>query len=94
MFTTPDPARFPVPSPTYLAIHAACAEIAYLSGAVECIDKHYRDMEEKTTLDSDGASAELLAEAIRKIQILAFETDARVTQGIRLYFTINFFVDI
>ena len=78
-FTTPDPARLPVPSPKYLAIHAACAEIAHLSGAAKCINKHYRDMEEQTTLDSDGASAELLAEAIRRVHIPVFEANARFT---------------
>lgn len=32
-FTTPDTVNLPVPSPTYLAIHAACAKVAHLSGA-------------------------------------------------------------
>jgi hypothetical protein len=36
-FTTPDPVKFPVPNPEYLAIHAACAKIAHLSGAAELI---------------------------------------------------------
>ena len=33
-FTTPDPEVFPVPSPTYLSIHATCAKIANLSKCV------------------------------------------------------------
>lgn len=32
-FSTPDPENLPLPGPTYLAIHAACTKIAYLSGA-------------------------------------------------------------
>ena len=30
-FTTQDPVKYPVPSRTYLDIHAACARIAHLS---------------------------------------------------------------
>lgn len=68
-FTTPDRVQFPLPSPAYLAIHAACAKIAHLSGAAECIDKFYRDMEDGTVLHSDGASASILEEAIRRLQV-------------------------
>ena len=60
-FTTPDPIRFPVPSPVYFAIHAACAKVAHLSGAAACIDQFYRDMDDSTTLDPNGASANILA---------------------------------
>jgi hypothetical protein len=31
-FTTPDPVKFPLPSPILLASHAACAQVAQLSG--------------------------------------------------------------
>jgi hypothetical protein len=34
-FTTPDPVKYPVPSPEYLGLHAACAKFAHLSGAGE-----------------------------------------------------------
>ena len=40
-FTTTDP-ELPLPSPHLLALHAACAKVAQLSGASEFID---RDME-------------------------------------------------
>jgi hypothetical protein len=63
-FTTPDPIKYPVPSPTYLAIHAACAKVAHLSGAGERIDKFYRDLEDSQTLDPDGGSADMLEHAI------------------------------
>ena len=43
-FTTQDQAKLPVPSPTYLAIHAACAKVAHLSGVTKCIAKLHRDM--------------------------------------------------
>ena len=73
-FTTPDRVIFPLPSPTYLSIHAACAKVAHLSGAAECIDKFYRDMEDRKTLSSDGSSASILEEAIRGLQVIGFET--------------------
>ncbi|KAF8188976.1 hypothetical protein BJ912DRAFT_1031865 [Pholiota molesta] len=63
-FTTPDPRDYPVPSPTYLAIHAACAKIAHLSGAGEYIDQLCCDMEAGTTLNPDGSSAEVLEHAL------------------------------
>ncbi|KXN81616.1 hypothetical protein AN958_04110 [Leucoagaricus sp. SymC.cos] len=73
-FTTPDQARLPVPSPTYLAIHAACAKVAHLSGAAKCIDKFYRDMDDSKTLDTDGASAAMLEHAIFELQACGYET--------------------
>jgi hypothetical protein len=60
-FTTPDPVKLPVPSPTYLAIHAACAKVSHLSGAAECIDYFYRDMDGSATLNPNGASAEMFS---------------------------------
>ncbi|KAK0186566.1 hypothetical protein F5146DRAFT_135716 [Armillaria mellea] len=41
-FTTPDPEALPLPSPTYLAIHAACCRVAHLSGTVESFRRKKR----------------------------------------------------
>ncbi|KJA27278.1 hypothetical protein HYPSUDRAFT_157352 [Hypholoma sublateritium FD-334 SS-4] len=73
--TTPDRVKFPLPSPAYLSIHAACAKVAHLSGAAECIDKFYQDMEDRNTLSSDGSSASILEEAIRGLQVIGFEAE-------------------
>ena len=67
-FKTPDTVKFPVPSAVYLSIHAACAKVAHLSGAGACIDKFYRDMDDSTTLDPNGVSAEMLEHAIFELQ--------------------------
>lgn len=67
-FKAPDSVKFPVPSVAYLAIHAACAKVAHLSGAGAYIDKFYRDMDDSTTLDPSGASAEMLKHAIFELQ--------------------------
>ncbi|KAG5635286.1 hypothetical protein H0H81_011824 [Sphagnurus paluster] len=71
-FQTPDPVKFPVPSPIYLAIHATCAKVAHLSGAAACIDKFYRDMEDSTTLDPDGGSADILEHALFELHGQSF----------------------
>jgi len=75
-FTTPDPVKLPVPSPVYLAIHAACAKVAHLSGAAECLDKFYQDMEDGTGLDPNGTSAEMLEHAIFELQASGYEVTA------------------
>ena len=63
-FTTPDPEKLPVPSATYLKLHAACCRVANLSGAGENIEKILRDMEDIQVLSQDGASAEVLQYAL------------------------------
>ncbi|TDL22066.1 hypothetical protein BD410DRAFT_789150 [Rickenella mellea] len=68
-FTTRDPAKLPVPSPTYLAIHATCAKVANLSGAADYIDKLDQDMEDIMTLDPDSASAETLEHALSQVLV-------------------------
>ncbi|KAF9474040.1 hypothetical protein BDN70DRAFT_866764, partial [Pholiota conissans] len=63
-FTTPDDAKYPLPSSDYLAIHASCAKIAYLSGAGHYIDVMEWELEDLATLEEDGSSAEALDHAI------------------------------
>ena len=63
-FTTSDPEKLPLPSPAYLAIHAACARVAHLSGAGEHIDRVLRELEHTKVLSKDGASAEALEHAL------------------------------
>jgi len=63
-FTSPDPIKFPVPSPDYFALHAACARVAHLSGAAKYIEKTLRDLEEIGVLSEDGTSAKLLEHAL------------------------------
>ncbi|KAF5310811.1 hypothetical protein D9619_008045 [Psilocybe cf. subviscida] len=56
-----------LPSPDYLAIHAACAKVAHLSGASEWFKEFEDDLDEHThkTLANDGASASLLYNALQ-----------------------------
>ncbi|KAI5999985.1 hypothetical protein EDD15DRAFT_2362515 [Pisolithus albus] len=63
-FSTPDPDKYPLPNPTYLAIHATCAKVAHLSGAAEHIEEVFRRMEDTLALAEDGGSSEILYTAI------------------------------
>jgi hypothetical protein len=49
-----------LPHPDLIALHAACARVAYMSGAAEYFDMLERDAEETTVLASDGSSTSLL----------------------------------
>jgi hypothetical protein len=49
-----------LPHPDLIALHAACARVAHMSGAAEYFDRFERDVEETTVLASDGSSSHLL----------------------------------
>ncbi|KAJ2920985.1 hypothetical protein H1R20_g16109, partial [Candolleomyces eurysporus] len=66
-FTTENPKGLPVPSPEYLALHAACAKVAHSSGATEYIETILRDAEEIRVLAADGSSGEVLAHLLRNV---------------------------
>jgi len=51
----------PPPDPQLLALHAACARVAHMSGAAEFFDELERDVEETEVLAFDGSSARLLS---------------------------------
>ncbi|KAA1472924.1 hypothetical protein DENSPDRAFT_839317 [Dentipellis sp. KUC8613] len=71
-FTTPDPVRRPLPDPRYLKLHAACARIAHMSGAAQCIDQILHEEEVTKVLAFDGGSSELLDHILmRRLGIIA-----------------------
>jgi hypothetical protein len=49
-----------LPHPDLIALHAACARVAYKPGAAEYFEMLERDAEETTVLASDGSSTSLL----------------------------------
>ena len=49
-----------LPDPDIVALHAACARVAWMSGAAELFDMLERDVEDMTVLASDGSSAYIL----------------------------------
>jgi hypothetical protein len=70
-FETPDPVKYPVPSAEYLGLHAACAKVAHLSGAGECIDRFSEGWKDGQTLDPNGGSADVLEQALFELQVAA-----------------------
>lgn len=68
--TSPNPDEFPLPDRRYLALHAACAKVVLLSGAVEYIHKTLRDREKTQVLSEDGSSAELLGSLLSGSSVL------------------------
>ncbi|KDQ54118.1 hypothetical protein JAAARDRAFT_38731 [Jaapia argillacea MUCL 33604] len=68
-FTTLDAHNLPLPSPRYLALHAACARVVNLCGAAEHIDTIVRDIETLCVLAKDGFSADVLSFALGQVAI-------------------------
>jgi hypothetical protein len=50
-----------LPSRDLIALRAACARVANMSGAAEQIDKIYRDEEDTTVMACDGSTGDLLS---------------------------------
>ncbi|KAH7910681.1 hypothetical protein BJ138DRAFT_1064691 [Hygrophoropsis aurantiaca] len=69
----------PLPSPTYLKIHAAYARVAHHSGAAEQIDKVLGEMEDIQILSEDGTSAEVLNHAILALKCRYLKMRSRRT---------------
>lgn len=65
-FETPDPVRLPLPSSTYLRIHAACCKVAHMSGAAD----YYNMLEDTDHYDPyDPVPAELLMTRLLDLSI-------------------------
>ncbi|KAG8906721.1 hypothetical protein FRB99_006319 [Tulasnella sp. 403] len=62
--TTPDEANLPLPDPRYLALHAACAQIANVSGVAEYLKELVEELEDRAVLSEDGSSFRLLDHAL------------------------------
>ncbi|KAF8575615.1 hypothetical protein K439DRAFT_1369508 [Ramaria rubella] len=65
IFTSMHPS-LPLPDPRYLALHAACAKVAHLSGAGEYVESVYRDMDSAEVLANNGSSADVLETALAR----------------------------
>ncbi|TFK36257.1 hypothetical protein BDQ12DRAFT_725293 [Crucibulum laeve] len=68
-FTSSDPNNFPVPSPTYLGLHAAIARVFHLSGAEAYISRVTRNLHRIGTLASDGSSADVLRYVLSQVSL-------------------------
>lgn len=61
----------PLPDRRLLAIHAACARAAQLSGAAEYMDRWEWDEDVTPHLAEDGSNAHMLVERISRVAILS-----------------------
>ncbi|KAI5986008.1 hypothetical protein EDC04DRAFT_2589992, partial [Pisolithus marmoratus] len=59
---------FPLPHPAYLALHALCCEVAWMSGAAEYIIDVERRMDQTRVLAKDGSTADILSAALALAQ--------------------------
>lgn len=59
----------PLPDGTYLALHALCCEVAWMSGAAEHIMDIERRMDGTDVLANDGSTADLLANALAHVLV-------------------------
>ena len=67
MFSTPDLVKLPPPSPDLLNLHAACAQVAHLSGAGEYVERILEEMEQICVLANDGTPSDVLHHALRTV---------------------------
>jgi len=58
-------ANLPLPNPARLRIHAACCNIAHLSGAGKYMSRMSQDLEDTQVLVEDGSSADVLSFALQ-----------------------------
>jgi hypothetical protein len=63
--------QHPLPDPCYLALHAACARVAHLSGVSKYVDTIFRETEDMKVLASDRSSGEVLWYALGKYMAVA-----------------------
>lgn len=61
--------KVPVPNPSYLALHAACAKVVHASGMAKFLDEVIEDLELTPVLSSDGSSAHLLHHALAMVAV-------------------------
>lgn len=62
--------EYPLPHPAFLALHALCCEVAWISGAAEYILDTERRMDEDQTrvLANDGSTVDVLMTALALVQ--------------------------
>lgn len=59
----------PLPHYEYLALHALCCEVAWMSGAAEYLMDIERKMDDTRVLANDGSTADLLTRALALVEV-------------------------
>ena len=65
-----DGTTIPPPHPRLLALHAACAQVAHMSGAAEHLVELYRDMDEISVMTEPSAPLEL-SRKLKALQLVS-----------------------
>ncbi|KIK26307.1 hypothetical protein PISMIDRAFT_676105 [Pisolithus microcarpus 441] len=60
--------EFPLPHPAYIALHALCCEVTWMSGAGEYIVDIERRMDQMGVLAKDGSTADVLMDALALVR--------------------------
>ena len=67
-YTLPGGKEIEPPSPQLIALHAACAKIAHMSGAAEHLEEAFRDTEPLPVMTDPNAPDELV-HALKKVRL-------------------------
>ena len=70
--TLPNGETIEPPSPQLLALHAACAQIAHMSGAAGILEETFRDTDDIPLMTATDNSAAILSHALKKVQLEQF----------------------
>ncbi|KAI6040720.1 hypothetical protein EDC04DRAFT_2893730 [Pisolithus marmoratus] len=60
--------QYPLPHPAFLALHALCCEVSWMSGAAEYIVDVEGKMEQTNVLANEGSNADVLMKALSLVQ--------------------------
>ena len=60
--------EYPLPHPAFLALHALCCEVTWMSGAAEYIMDTEKRMDETSVLANDGSTADILMRALALVE--------------------------
>ena len=66
--TLPNGRTIEPPSPQLIALHAACAQIAHMSGAAEHLEETFKDTEAIPVMTATPNAADKLARALAKAE--------------------------
>ena len=70
--TLPNGETIEPPSPQLLALHAACTQIAQMSGAAGILEETFQDTDDIPLMTAADNSATVLSHALKKVQLEQF----------------------
>jgi hypothetical protein len=80
IFMSPNPDKYPLPNPRYLAFHAAVAKVVHMAGMAEHLDEILQKTEDIQVL-SDESGVEYLDGLLHLVQRLAGRNGIPIQPG-------------